>query len=265
VLSFNEQLKKMGHQIFVTNFRQKFIILSFVLMLFTIPSQASESDNTLDICLVNLEYWAEKKDEKYVGIYPQIFEAFIKKLHITDYRFSIAPYIRLLHLLESGSCDISISLADNSFDINKGVLIWQINSTIVLGPEQKAKKLADLKGLHIGLIRGAKTGTSFDNLEGIRYLKANNFYQLVKLLGAKRIDAIAGDFQLITLIADQENIALGEVISIDKSPLPLNFILSNKSKFKDEFDKFNTAFTDMVNSGEIQRIILNAFGKADKN
>ena len=79
------------------------------------------------------------------------------------------------------------------------------------------------------------------------------------MLELKRIDAIAGDLKLISMIAKREHVSLGDIIHFNKSALPLNFIMSKKSSFINDFKSINQALVDMVNSAEVESIVLDAF------
>jgi len=251
----------------------KKIFIITILILFVLFSTNSNSQdlpkNTLPtsniiICLVSLEYWAEKDDVGYKGIYPQIFSRLMQSLSISNYQFVLAPYVRLQQLLDKGDCDMSITLADEQFDIQKGALVWQIDSVVILRDDLEANTIEEIDFLIIGLLRGAKVGFSFEQLKNIKKVETSNFYSLVKLLEIKRIDAIAGDNKIISGIAKSEGVKLGSIVKINDSPLPLTFIMSNKSPYSARFNLFNNALKKMVDSGETEKLILDAFINGNK-
>jgi polar amino acid transport system substrate-binding protein len=130
------------------------------------------------------------------------------------------------------------------------------------------KDLSNLKGKHIGVVRGYQNTPEFDAMMDAQLfdvIKAVDELQLMKLLAAKRVDFVIGDPKVFDYSVNYSNLsnankqALLDAVEQVKPALKYNhlyFAVSNHyMPWRPLLDDINLAIIEFQQSGETQRLI----------
>lgn len=224
---------------------------------------------SMHACVVELEQWGKRdtETEKFIGIYPEIFEEFSTRTGI-NLIYTLAPYQRTMLLVTiAGGCDFTISLPSEDI-VNKvrvGDSIWTIKLGIVSKPGNHILRYDQLRGKNIGLLRGAAISPKFDTDTSFTKTTSVQFSNLLTMLEFDRIDAIAGDIEIINSIIDHKP-SMKHIFAtpLYLNDLPLHVIVSNESKYAEYFDEINERFIQMKEDGAIKKIIYKNLQVLDK-
>ncbi len=258
------------HRYFLRIFRSKVLItisLGLCLLAFSLIT-TSGSEKTahiepalpIETCVVELEHWGELDDKthKLVGIYPEIFNEFSRRSGI-KLQLKLTPYPRVVHyMLHNEGCDLTISLPSATLlnNANIGGNIWNIKLGIISRPDNHITQYEQLRGLRVGLLRGASINKRFDGDTTFSKVSAVNFSSLLRMLAAKRLDAVAGDIEIINSIQYQNPQARYSFASLLLlNELPLHLMASSHFTHPDVFSHINEIFMAMKRDGTIKKII----------
>ena len=252
------------------------VLMSLCIFITSVFASSDPADkvNLLSIkdiktCVVQLAHWGEKdkKSGMLKGIYPEIFEEFSRRSGI-KLNLMLAPYPRVMHfILSDDGCDLTISLpSDAVMDQAKiGVNIWTIKMGIISKPFNHIDKYHHLHGQNIGLLRGARISQKFDSDTSFNKVTFVNYSKTLKMLKADRIDAIAGDIEIINSIIHHTPKLRDRFSSpLLLTELPLHVIVSSKFRHLQYFPKLNEVFISMKDDGTIKKIIYDNLKVLDK-
>jgi len=206
-------------------------------------------------CLTDLSLWGQKeKDGSFTGANADLLKAFAEKSKLT-LSYVFAPYPRLIKNLESGACDITITLPPtDAKDIDVGPKYWTIRMGILPRPAAGIAKMGDLVGKKIGTLVDANLGPDFDNNKTFQKISLPTYSQLVAMLTKDRIDAIAGDLDILETLAKGMNYNPGKPLTMVE--LDLHVMVSKKSPWAKKPEQIHQIFKDLVSSGEARKIIV---------
>ncbi len=206
-------------------------------------------------CIIDLAYWSNIDGNKEKGIYHDIHKAFYKRLGVKDYRIIVAPYARLISLLKNGQCDLSTTLLPQKLTgLRAGLVYWTINIGVIALQGKPLQHYEDLKTLKIGMLKEASLGLTFDSDLELTRVESTRFGHLVAMLANKRIDAIAGDLDVIAGIAESKKVSLDKGYVMER--MPLNFVMSEHSQYIKNFDQYNLIWRKLADEEFIKQRII---------
>mgnify|MGYP000134049603 CR=1 FL=1 len=251
-------------------FRSKVLItISLVFCLFatapitiaeTVKAAFTQPAAAIETCVVELEHWGEldKTTQKLVGIYPEIFNEFSKRSGI-NLQLNLTPYPRVVHyMLNDDGCELSISLPSKLLWDNAkiGGNIWNIKLGIISRPDNHIARYEQLRGQRVGLLRGASINARFDEDSTFIKISTVNFSSLLRMLDAKRLDAVAGDIEIINSIQKQNSSVTYRFASpMLLNELPLHVMAKRQFSHPQGFSHINQIFMNMKHDGTIRKII----------
>lgn len=192
----------------------------------------TEKEPVFNVCIVELEKWGELNPvtREITGIYNELFLEITKRMDCR-FRFSLAPYPRVIQSLRNGNCDLSITIPPADA---KGILISERFHTIRIGIySSKSKPITayeELIGKRVGAITGAPVAPRFDKDDRFHRLEMPQHLSLLRMLQTGRIDAVVGDISTIEMVIEDSNIdfsKIGEPVEI--STTPLHLLISRES------------------------------------
>lgn len=206
-------------------------------------------------CVIDLSFWSSVEGDSKRGIYHDLHRELYRRADIEDFRIVVAPYPRLLDLLETGQCDVSTSLPPRQLsNLLLGTRYWQIRVGVVAAQGRALSDYQSLRGLRIGLLKDATMGVSFDDDLELTKVQSPRFSNLVDMLAHGHIDAIAGDLDVISGIAEQKQLPLGA--SLVMQSMELKFIMPANSAVAEQFDRLDQIWQQMVAEGYVRERVL---------
>jgi polar amino acid transport system substrate-binding protein len=131
------------------------------------------------------------------GWVPQVLGIALKD---SGYEFNVdfLPFRRALLSAQNGDYDAisPLYISDDreqslyfsqSLGISRTLLFYRSTKPI------KFKEIADLSGLHIAIMRGARVNDEFDRATNFHRIEVTSYEQLVRMLMMGRVDALVGD------------------------------------------------------------------------
>ena len=173
----------------------------------------------------------------------------------------LVPWKRALKEMEEGS---SGAIAAPIYTEERAKFLYypsepiNIEKTVFLGLKEsgiKVSKLDDLKDKSIGLVRGYKFTPEFDNHPGIKKVECDDDKQLVKILGAKRIEFAIGEEAALKYLSKQAGIQVetAQVLTETKGFLGLSKKALGE-KGKELAEKFSKTLQDLNKEGFIEKV-----------
>ncbi len=183
---------------------------------------------------------------------------FISQKSNINIKKRIVPKARVIAHLKSGQSDAAILFKTDS--LNDHVeYIEKVRTIPIIIATQKGtliENYEDLKQLKsVGIFRSGAINPEFDNDNSIHKQAVSSYPSLVKMLGIKRLDAIAGNGVVITALINQ--LCLQDTIDI--SPLIMGnreqwLVFSKKSAHLNQAEKLNNAIQDLKSEGVLDNI-----------
>ena len=239
---------------------QRLIILSTFPLYLLIPSHTNADEKPVVSCFIDLTFWSDLDGDKKRGIYHELHKIFFERMNISQYRIIVAPYARLRTMLQRGQCDFSTTLvAQTDENYMVGISYWTIRVGVIALKGTPIDEYDDIRHLKIGILKQASLGFQFDNDLQLTRIESQRFGQLIDMLANKRIDAIAGDLDVLEAIAEEKSIVLGE--SYTMQTMPLHFVMSKNSSHADNFAAFNQQWQLMVDEGIVKDSIVKHFAR----
>ena len=230
-----------------------------ILILISLFSNHALSEAKMNFCLIKLELWGEKVQDKYKGINAEILDALAQKTKVKS-NIIFAPYPRIIKNLSTGVCDLTVTLPDpKAKGIHIGAKYWTIRMGILPQKGFTVSSIGNLSGKRIGQLTKATLGPDFDGNTSFKRTKAAKYGNLVRMLKDNKVDAVAGDLDILKKVVTQLNFETGSSYVI--APLPLHLMMSKKSKFTARIEEFNKIIEDLQKSGEISKIVDKYFQK----
>ncbi|MCP4368369.1 MAG: amino acid ABC transporter substrate-binding protein [Deltaproteobacteria bacterium] len=211
-----------------------------------------------------LNHWPPNKIQNPIGgIDVYILKNIANRLNL-KIRFIECPWKRCLTEVKFGRIDIASSLLKTP-DREKYIAYtdppYRTKSPKVFylqkGKGHLIKKYEDLYKLEIGVMKGSKYFSPFDDDSKINKYEVIHENQLIKMLSRNRLDA----FLITEIVGDYLIIKEGYKGQFEKAPfrddseVRVYFGISKKSPFANEISRFNKVIKEMVTSGEINKVI----------
>jgi len=165
------------------------------------------------------------------------------------------PYPRVIHEIKNGTTDFAVmfnSPQAREIGISVG---WVVDTKILLiGLKNSAavSSLKDVKGKHIGYLRGSKYGAVFDNNNSFTKVPLDSMQQGIKMLLKKRIHGVVGAERTFYYRLNQLGILAKEVqplLTISQASGDLYF--SKASKNKHLIEPFKAALKKLQLKGRL--------------
>ncbi|MCG8611450.1 MAG: transporter substrate-binding domain-containing protein [Pseudomonadales bacterium] len=229
-----------------------------LIALFSLFMSMESYATPLSICIVDIEKWGEedKQTGEIKGIYPELFSAFQKRSGV-EANHRIAPYPRVIESLATGLCDMSITLVaeDSSGKIQTGSKLYTIRRGVLSTRKRPVTDYQQLHGLRVGVIRHAAITSQFDHDASIKKLESVKYRNLINMVSLGRIDAVAGDIDIMHAIIETEPNLAPFAEPLVLSELPINFMMSRKSAYLDRFTEFDQVFLRLKQEGVVRKIV----------
>ncbi|NRB39358.1 MAG: transporter substrate-binding domain-containing protein [Pseudomonadales bacterium] len=237
----------------------KTIYSMFITLFLSLPAYLyAETAPEVTSCFIDLTFWSDIDGDNKRGIYHDLHQQFFHRLDIKSHKTITASYARLMDMLNKGQCDFSTKLmTTDTKNIRLGSPYWKIRVGVVALKGMPIKQYEDIRALKIGILKEASLGFHFDNDLKLKRIESPRFGQLVDMLANKRIDAIAGDLDVLEAIAKEKSVKLGE--SFTMQTMELHFVMSNNSKHINKFSLFNKEWQKMVAEGVVKESIVRHF------
>ncbi len=205
-------------------------------------------------------YFFEENGKK-TGVNVEIIQEVCKRNGI-EADIQLVPWKRALKEVEDGRMDAMAApvyteerakfmyFTSEHLNIEKNVFLK------LKGSEANASKLDDLKDKAVGFVREYKFTPEFDNNRSIKKVECDDDKQLVKILGAKRIEFALGEEGVLKYLGKKAGIQLETVFVLTEVK---NFIgLSQKAlgekRGKELAEKFSKTLQDLNKEGFIEKV-----------
>ena len=237
-----------------------FLLLSLVLMTFTLPAQARQLRiETIE----SLPFGYLDRNGHPTGIMYDIGNRIAEEAGMA-YVNTIVPYARTVVDLERGDSDFVIRYTNEKLEL-VAVQVATIVSlpTIIVAPAGKrVDSLADLHGKTVGVVRGGRFDDAFDADHAIRKVETNNYEQTLRMMMAGRFDAGIGSNVGLYFNAERAGIRpeqLAPPLVLSEKHFYLHF--SRKTSDAETLAAVANAVKRLQASGEIRRIIRKYVGE----
>lgn len=235
--------------------------LRFIYVFFLLISMSKPTIFCQDILKVSVPV-----QFKY-GIESQILELFAVKLNV-EIKIIPAPFSRRLQFMKTGTTDMTAGLLkrpEREVYIHYTSIPYKLKTNkmffVLKGNRFIIKKYEDLYKLSIGTKRGSKYFIKFDDDSNIRKIVANSIEQNIQMLLNGRIDAFIfseGPGLLeISKMGLNEKIETAEYSYSKVNPVYIG--ISKKSTFIDQIERIEDILLQLIENGEIDRIIENYY------
>lgn len=214
----------------------------------------------LKIITIELKPWGFRDGKgNFTGIYYDYINRLAEAAGLT-YTNTLVPYARVINNLEQGSADVSILMSNEKLDksaLKVGVV--QVIENIAVGLKgTNFASMEKLRGKKVGVIKGAKYGDAFAADNTIQKVKVTRHAQSIKMLFAKRLDAIAGPKPAILFMVNQlgfDHKKLGEPLVLSSRNAYLHF--SKKTVDAKRFSALKKAVEQFQNKKIFEKIFNN--------
>lgn len=196
------------------------------------------------------------KDGKIGGIQFELIRAIAKEMG-EDIDIQLVPYKRMIENLETGAADFAIFYRSRKSEKSCEPLAnWGKLDIIVIGRAgTNLRSYQDLKPLEIAVRLGGFFEPHFDTDSTLNKLTVDNYSHGIKLLMAKRADAVIGTRATLYYEFQKQGVALdelGEPFVINSKEDWLHF--SRKSVHQEKKENLTQAVNKLVKSGTFDQI-----------
>ncbi len=171
-------------------------------------------------------------------------------------RQTYLPFARIERELETGAADCAIFIWNESRQsiVERGEIVYEFSLGVVARKGVALNAYDDLKPLTISVLRGLSVTPKFDSDGDLKKEHNKDYYQGLRKIVHKRVDAIAGMIPTIRYSAAQRGIAehLGGHLVLRKAPLALQ--CSRNSPHLALRADFDRVIRDLRADGTLDRI-----------
>lgn len=237
----------------------KRLVVALVMCFFTLPLSAWAEK--LVIVSSEWEPYTFMENKQSAGIHPTIVSELCKRNGI-EADIQIVPWKRALKMVEEGTAGAIFAIKKNEerekilyfpsekLDMERTVLVALNGSSI------KVTQFDDLKGKNIGVVRGYSYDPKFDTYPGLKKIECGDDDEMMKVLGASRINVAAGaDEGVLKFIAKKRSLNIETIYVLNELPSYLAF--SQKAlgeKGKDLAEKFSKTLQELNKEGFIEKV-----------
>ncbi|NQZ30916.1 MAG: transporter substrate-binding domain-containing protein [Oceanospirillaceae bacterium] len=176
----------------------------------------------------------------------------------------LLPYARLWRSLETGTIDGAIIFRsdDRQHIVNYVSKIRSLKTVVIPSNNVKLTDYRDLTKIIIGKTRGTRLNDTFDMDKNLNVISLNGYKQAAGMLGAGRLDAIAGSGVVLTyqlnLYGGIENVNIAGRLVLGSREQWLQ--LSKTSPHQDKIPLLQQAITELSEEGVFDKIMDKHYG-----
>lgn len=164
------------------------MIKLLVILFFSFEANCAE---VLKVGLFDIQpFGYENKSGALGGVIYKLLKEIEKETHI-KFQFQLLPYYRLLKSLTEGKTDFAIFYPSEKYKTKFQSVAPTLGNVnyIVSHKIFNIKKLSDLKGKNVAMVRGANYKKDFDDANYFKKILLNDYNQCLHMLVKKRIHA----------------------------------------------------------------------------
>lgn len=249
----------------------KLMVCSFLFLKMVFCSYPTQA-NELVVAISHIPPWSIIEQESFHGVNVEILNEFADRFNLTI-KYVVCPWKRCLKMMESGKVDIMGTLLKRPERERYMLYIeppYKRTSTKVFylkeGRGHLIKEYKDLYGLTIGVFRGAKYFSAFDNDSKLIKHEVTEPLQLLRMLEKGRLDAIIADqlpmdYRLLTHKAFKGMFEKAPYVHESRGAVYM--AISKNSNYAKRLPDFNKAMKQLVNNGTVEKIITNLFQRIE--
>lgn len=223
-------------------------------------TQATEG--LLRIATISLSPAGYKENGLPKGLFYDISNAVASKAGL-NYKNTIKPYGRVLNDLKAGKADMSMLGVNPALEEKtiKVIPIIELNFILVGQKGLDIRSLDNFAGKVVGIIRGAQP-IAASYVDGATIITVTDFAQGIKMLKAKRLDALAISelgfyFALVKMDLSRDD--FGPSMALSKSAAYMYF--SSHFVDQDKIARLKVALQSLIDDGGIQQIMRQYVGE----
>lgn len=233
------------------------VIVFFIIVTGVISAPPVSQAQGLKAAIFDIAPWGYRdKDGKIGGIQFEIIKAISNEMG-EEIDIQLVPYKRMIENLETGVADFAIFYRSKTSEKSgEPIAKWGKLDIIVVGLSgTEIHSYEDLKPLEIGVRLGGSFEPRFDDDTTLKKFSVDNYSHGIKLLMAKRVDAVIGTAATLYYEFQKQGVKLnqiGEPFFINSTEDWLHF--SRKSTNQDKKEKLIQATNALVQNGTFDKI-----------
>jgi len=197
---------------------------------------------------------------KRTGMDTEIVEAMLKEIGVYPvHRPMTWPEVVRAH--DENEVDVAFQFFTSPRRLERGHLIgpYRVGATVLMvrsNSDIVYTGIEDLRGLRVGVVEGFEYTPEFDKSEVFEKIPSSSSVVSFRRLLLGRVDAIAGDLQVLKYLADSE----GRTASVKILPKPLAMVpryISVPKARADKAERLRAAYEKLKRDGTIDTIIRN--------
>ena len=225
-------------------------------LLFCTFSLQAEDNNVLQIRTIAIPPYGIVSESRLSGIYYDIANTLASEAGF-NISHQIYPYSRIIRELKSGHTDLTIMFKYKELkDYVTYIAPLPGLKNVVIGIAGSSfSDVASLKGKKLGYLRGAKFSDLIDNDPDIIKVETIDFSQGIKMLDARRIDAVIGPFDPILMAAKSlgySPLFFGKPLVVSKRTPWVQ--ISKKSESRVSVEDLKSHFLELLKRGDLERL-----------
>lgn len=224
-----------------------------ILMLMAIPALAE----TLSIVTIALPPYGYFENNRPMGLTFELGNAIAEEAGYTPSN-TILPLARAMQDIEAGNADVVIMFPNPTIDAhadNLGMVLPM--ETIIVGrADTPLRSFNDVRGKTVATIRGAKYDERVSKKNGLILYPTDGYSQSLKMLLARRVDAVVGPRLGLFFTARQNNIpkhAFGTPLVLSIAPGSL--FLSRETSAVGSRQRLTKAMHRLIDNGTIAALM----------
>lgn len=252
---------------YLANYRAIIISLALIALPFKSYSQ-NINNNILRVGLDEFPPWNMTTGQAMAGINVEIIKVLAANMGLT-LKFEVCPWKRCLKLMQAGKIDLLPGVLKKgdresylhfiapAYKTQSNKVFYTLSPVSQLKPRITINSFGDLYDYSIGVVVGVKYFEAFDKSYHLKKVEVTENKQLIAMLRRKRIDAFIGtesqiDYQLLK---DDNYQGVSKAKYQYKKPTAVYLALSKKSPHFKNSQAFDQQMLNMVQQGEVDKII----------
>ncbi len=241
--------------------RRFYLLLCFIFFsgYLSAPLQSQEN-KTLQIRTISISPYGITSEGKFSGIYYDLANTLAREAGY-NVSHAIYPYARIIHELKYGKTDLTIMFKYKELEDHVTYIapLPSLKNVVIGLKESHFPSIQSLKYKKIAYLRGAKFSDEIDNDADVLKTPIRDFDQGISMLLAKRVDAIIGPLDPITMAFNNLKITgklpeptLGlPLIVSERTPW---IQLSKHSRSNISIDELTVHFQHILERGELEKL-----------
>lgn len=197
---------------------------------------------------------------KRTGMDTEIVEAMLKEIGVYPVHRPLA-WPEVVHAHDENEVDVAFQFFTSPRRLERGHLIgpYRVGATVLMvrsSSNISYTTIEDLRGLQIGVVKGFEYTPEFDNSRIFEKINSSSNIVSFRRLLLGRVNAIAGDLQVLRYLADSE----GRTNSVKILPKPLAMVpryISVPKARTEKAERLRAAYEKLKKDGTIDAIVRN--------